>query len=278
MINLKTQLAPTADSGGTWSFSGFYHQNIPYSISTMRIDGTVVNVNLGDVIGSNDNPLVEFHSGFTGLYHFRYTVTDPTCGSVSTTYYVDTTKMITRTYGALENHNWIIYVVQTEGKSVHFTLDGYELFDGQFNSNVTSDMFITPQNINVVMINGIQVVTNIATWLNQVAQANNLCFAFEPTARAKGVNCGMQLLKITYPSWYNDWRFNFNDTAVTNDNIEAADKIVKDSNGVYQYSSGSTPPQYTVNPTGCNEQYHIEYSFGRASGFTDETIECGSDC
>lgn len=68
--NLRSLLTGTSDNGGTWELTG-----APASPSSFIIDGVTNNsVNVGDPIGTNDDPLVDFGPTADGVYTFTYSI------------------------------------------------------------------------------------------------------------------------------------------------------------------------------------------------------------
>ena len=291
MINLKTDLAPDAGAGGQWRFISMVRGTFqfPDPISLV-VDGTEADYTFNNVVGTNDSPDVEFSKNFTGKYRFRYTLpaTD-TCPQSIQDYFVDTTQMITRDYGTVEDHQWMSSALNA-GSHIKFSLDYLTTSTGS-NIVTTQDLTITPANKTTSIINGIEVITNVADWLNQIIDDTDLCFTFAPyaeqipyTINGNSFTCQTRLLRITYPSWYTDWEMSFNADVeggfVNGTVIDAADAMIKKPDGVFSYAFTNSvpPPHYDLNPTGCNPSDSEYFKQNRMSGFRNETINCGAVC
>lgn len=70
VLGLRTDLTTGADTGGSWKFTG------STLITSITVDGGAVSLNIGDTVGVNDDPQIDFCSivAPAGTYTFVYTI------------------------------------------------------------------------------------------------------------------------------------------------------------------------------------------------------------
>jgi hypothetical protein len=145
-FNLRTELAPTADTGGSWTYNGYNSSsfNGPFNQSP----GTPLFPGVGDgqTIPGGDNPSVDSTSVSTGFYSVTYnaTATIPACNDSSDhVIHVQNTPCAgTNTSIDVCNDDPIVNLVTViNGASTCGTVDGYNLTNNDGSSGLSGTSY-----------------------------------------------------------------------------------------------------------------------------------------